>query len=287
MDPVQLLPLLARPVERLEDVGDLELHRAAQEHPLQRGARLGVRRIGGQDLAVGLDRLAACRPAPARRSARAGRSARRDPRRSARSGSRAGRSRPARPTAGRARYSRSSATSAVLAVGIGVDGAPVGRDRLLELAGLLLVDAREAQQQIDRRGAVRRPSRSRSRAASPAWPSGRSRPPAARGARARPGCSGRRAARARRRRTPRSGATAGAPRSRRCCDSSSTVRTGVLAVRRHHLVDRDHAIPLARALVDRLEHGGRQHRLVLAVHQRLERARASARAPDRSPAPAR
>ena len=57
VDLVQLLPLLARAIERLEHVGDLELHRAAHEHPLQRGARLGVGRVGGQDLAVGLDRL--------------------------------------------------------------------------------------------------------------------------------------------------------------------------------------------------------------------------------------
>ena len=57
VDLVQLLPLLAGAVERLEHLGDLDLHRAAHEHPLERGARLGVRRVGDQDLAVGLDRL--------------------------------------------------------------------------------------------------------------------------------------------------------------------------------------------------------------------------------------
>ena len=57
VDLVQLLPLLADAIERLEDVGDLQLHRAAHEHPLERGARLGVARVGGQDLAIGLDRL--------------------------------------------------------------------------------------------------------------------------------------------------------------------------------------------------------------------------------------
>ncbi len=55
-------------------------------------------------------------------------------------------------------------------------------------------------------------------------------------------------------------------------DSSSTVRTTSSLLRLHHLVDRDHAIPLARGLVDRFEDGGGQHRLVLALHQRFQRA---------------
>ena len=167
---------------------------------------------------------------------------------------------------------RSSATSACLLSGSAVDGAPVGGDRLLELAGLLLVDAREAQQQIDGAARLRRPSRSRSRAASASLAQ----------------CAGlggqplqvrehvlvvridaqRAPVDVERRVLVRQPALLDLGDARQQLDGADRV----VAVRRHHLVDRDHAIPLARALVDRLQHGGRQHRLVLARHQRFQRA---------------
>ena len=135
--------------------------------------------------------------------------------------------------------------------------APVGRDRLLDLAGLLLVDAGEAQQRVDLPARVLDLLQLRRRQGGQLGPVARSR---------RQPLQVREhvlvdridAQRARRRpRRPRSGATAAAPRARRCCDSSSTLAHRLVAVGLHHLVDGDHAIPLARALVDRLEHRAR------------------------------
>ena len=91
-------------VERLEHVGDLELHVPPMEHALERGARLVVGRVGGQDLAVGLDRPCRSTERQLVDLRRAGScSATRSRRRCARAGSRGAGSRPARATAARLR----------------------------------------------------------------------------------------------------------------------------------------------------------------------------------------
>ena len=182
VDADQLLPLLADAVERLENLGDLPLHGPARHHPLERGARLLVLWRDAEDLLVGLDGL--------------GQIAERhfeDLRQAV--GERndlvlgVGQADLAADDVGQLLPALGHGVEpverdqAVLAIGLGLGHALVGRDGLVDLAGLLLVDARQAQQHLDLQLAVHRRARSQPRWRRPARTSARWLRPCGRGAR--------------------------------------------------------------------------------------------------------
>jgi len=272
VDLVQLLPLLASAVERLQHLGDLDLHRAAHEHPLERRARLGVRRLGDQNLAVGLDRL---RQVHQRQLVDLRQSeGQRDPL--------VVRGRDADLPADDCRQLLPLLRAAVQtierdegrsALAVRLHRLAVGGDGLLGLVGLLFVDAPEAQQEIDllvrivdllQLGGEQGPE------LAPVPRFGRQ--PIELEQHVLVG------------RIDTEGATVDIERrvlvreapllDLRHATEQLHLVGGLLRLRLHHLVDGDDPVPLAGALVDRLQHLRRQHRRLglAARHERFQRA---------------
>ena len=272
VDLVQLLPLLAGAVERLQHLGDLDLHRAAHEHPFEGGPRLHVRRIGDQDLAIRLDGL---RQIHQRQLVDL-----REPEVQRDELLVVGRDRDLAPDdLGQLFPLLGAAVQPIQrhqrlpVLGIGVDGAPIGGDRLLGLAALFLVDAPEAQQQIGL------PARVFDLVQLGGEQVGQLGPV--------PRFAGQTfqlsqhvgVARVDVQRAPVDVERGVLVRQAALLDlrhprQQLHLARRLLGGRLHDLVDRDHAVPLAGALVDGLQHLRRQHGGIglAALHQRLQSA---------------
>ena len=269
VDLRQLLPLLVLAIERLENVGDLDLQRAAHEHALERRARLGVVGVGGQNVPIGGDRLR-----------HVGEGQLVDLRQTERQLDDLGLG---RGDADLAPHHVGQLLPALAAgvepverhqrravLGLRFDDRLVRDDRVVDLAGLLLQDAREPQQQVGLAlrilGAIQLGR----------VETGQLLPAVGLGGQPLQVGQDIQVGRLDVQRSPVRLERRALVRQPALLDLGDLDQTldrlpRILGVRRHDLVDGNHAVPLAQRLVDGLQHLGGQHRLRGPRHQRLER----------------